>query len=478
VTHARTVRSLAIAQAAVPLLDPHVWTDDRSALNLRWSVFDPLMHAAPGGAHEPALAASWSTPDGRTWRFRLRAGVRWSNGDRVTASDVVAALERARDPSMSGTLGTTGLYASYLGGATLETSGDDEVTITTPEPFADLLDLLSDIPIVRDDGGNGGDRFAGTGVFQITAADAARVDMAAAREPWRGMPVCHRLTWTAEPDATQRWSAVMAREADVAMDLPAGAQDADGSSQRLRLVSVPTSECVVLFCNVRSGPCADRRVRQALNHAIDVDGLMADVAPDARALNGPLTPLHLGYAADLPRYTYDPAKAQALLRSSRCARVDHLTLDVPTRVPDAAPAIARFLVSQLAQIGIELTVRRFDDRDRYAAMLKSKQMDDLACFDSTPASSYRTLREKLHGAMRGPWWQGYTNRQVDRAIDDATRTPDVDRRRALYQKAARLIHDDAPWIFLYSPSVLVGFRQQCRGVTAQPQGRLLFETST
>jgi peptide/nickel transport system substrate-binding protein len=161
----------------------------------------------------------------------------------------------------------------------------------------------------------------------------------------------------------------------------------------------------------------------------------------------------------------------------RTCRATH-TLDVPTRVPDAAPAIARFLVSQLAQIGIELTVRRFDDRDRYAAMLKSKQMDDLACFDSTPASSYRTLREKLHGAMRGPWWQGYTNRQVDRAIDDATRTPDVDRRRALYQKAARLIHDDAPWIFLYSPSVLVGFRQQCRGVTAQPQGRLLFETST
>ncbi len=477
-TGARSVRSLTITQAATPLLDPHVWTDDRSALNLRWSVFDPLIHAAPGGAHEPALASSWSTPDGRTWRFRLHTGLRWSNGDRVTASDVVAAIERARDPFMNGALGTTGLYASYLGRATLDTSGDDEVIVAMPEPFADLLDVLSDIPIVRDDGGNGWDRFVGTGVFQITAADGARVDMTAAREPWRGTPVCHRLTWTAEPDAAQRWSAVMAREADVAMDLQSGAQDADTSSQRLRLMSVPTSECVVLFCNARSGPCADRRVRQALNHAIDVDRLMADVAPGARALNGPLTPLHLGYAADLPRYAYDPAKAQMLLRSSACGRVDRLTLDVPNRVPDAAPAIARFLVRQLAEIGIALTVRSFDDRDRYAAMLKSKQMDDLACFDSTPSSSYRTLREKLHGTVRGSWWQGYTNRQVDHAIDEAARTPDVDRRRALYQKAARLIHEDAPWIFLYSPSVLVGFRQQCRGVTARPQGRLQFETST
>ena len=89
-------------------------------------------------------------------------------------------------------------------------------------------------------------------------------------------------------------------------------------------------------------------------------------------------------------------------------------------------------------------------------MVKAKRMDDLACFDSSPLSTWRVLREKFHAGVAGPWWQGYRNDRVDQLLDHATRTADVTRRQLLYRSACRLIRHDAPWVFLYSPVVLAG----------------------
>jgi peptide/nickel transport system substrate-binding protein len=61
------------------------------------------------------------------------------------------------------------------------------------------------------------------------------------------------------------------------------------------------------------------------------------------------------------------------------------------------------------------------------------------------------LREKFHSGVRGTWWQGFVNPAVDTLLDQAAETPDNARRQELYRRAYRLIRDDAPWIFLYSP---------------------------
>jgi peptide/nickel transport system substrate-binding protein len=84
-------------------------------------------------------------------------------------------------------------------------------------------------------------------------------------------------------------------------------------------------------------------------------------------------------------------------------------------------------------------------------MVKEKRIHDLCCFDSSPKSTFRVLREKLISKFRGPWWQGYNNQEVNQLFFEATNTFDHEKRRGIYQTIYRIITSDAPWVFMYRP---------------------------
>jgi ABC-type transport system substrate-binding protein len=151
-----------------------------------------------------------------------------------------------------------------------------------------------------------------------------------------------------------------------------------------------------------------------------------------------------------------------------------VVLDVPSVLPDEAPRLARRMAEQYAEVGITTEVREFSDRPAYAEMVRAKKIDDACCFDSSPLSTYRVLREKFHSRLRGPWWQGYANPEVDRLIERAQATVDVARRRDIYHRAYRLIRDDAPWIFLYAPTISWGVGPRARGWSAAVDGLVRF----
>ena len=112
--------------------------------------------------------------------------------------------------------------------------------------------------------------------------------------------------------------------------------------------------------------CVDKRVRQALNYALDVQELINTIMDGAALpLNGPLTPLHFGYDPVEP-FPHDPAKARALLAEAGHEDGIQLVLDVPTVLPDEATELARLMASQFAEVGIDTEVREFTDRPAYA----------------------------------------------------------------------------------------------------------------
>ena len=134
-----------------------------------------------------------------------------------------------------------------------------------------------------------------------------------------------------------------------------------------------------------------------------------------------------------------------------------LTLDIPTQWPDEAQRLAQMMTAQYAAVNLHTEIVVHADRPAYAAMVRAKGIHDACCFDSSPLSTYRILREKFHSGVQGPWWQGYHRPEVNALIDLAAETVELTRRRALYQQAYRLIHEDAPWIFLYNPLLAWGF---------------------
>jgi peptide/nickel transport system substrate-binding protein len=103
-------------------------------------------------------------------------------------------------------------------------------------------------------------------------------------------------------------------------------------------------------------------------------------------------------------------------------------------------------------------------------MVQGKTIDDACLFDSSPLSTFRVLREKLHSGLSGPWWQGYKNPEVDSLIDQAARTIDEAQRRSIYRRVYSKISDDAPWIFLYSPNFFWGVGKRAHGSKIEMDG--------
>jgi peptide/nickel transport system substrate-binding protein len=466
--------TMTIVQESVQMDDPHVWTDSRDRLNTRLAVYEPLLQHDRRGGHRPALAAGWATDDARTWSFALRPGVRFHDRSRLTAEDVVESLNRARGEGMAGDLGTSGIFHAYLGRAHIEASGRDRVQIVTAQPMADLPDVLADIPIMPAwAAARSPDSVPGTGPYRLIEQRTGHLVMEAVDEYWGGRAPVSELHWRAERDEPTRVSRLLAGGADVATAVAPGSLSAIQAEGKAAVLAWTSHVCVILMCNAARGPCADRRVRQALNYAIGLNTIIDEVKHGAaRPLNGPLTPLHLGYDPAVPPYPRDPDAARALLAEAGYGSGLDLVVDIPEILPNEAPRLAEALSAQYARVGITTAIRTFTDRPAYAEMVKAKRMDDLACFDSSPLSTFRVLREKFHSQVAGPWWQGYRNLDVDRYLDEAAATPDLSARRRIYQHAYRLIRDEAPWVFLYSPTMLLGVSPRARGLEVDGPGTL------
>ena len=421
------------------------------------------------GSYRPALAESWAlSDDARTWTFNLRTPVVCHNGDTLVAEDVIAAIERVCSPGIGGELGTSGLYRSYLGDAEYEALDEHTVRLTTPTPMPDLLDILMKMPVLPRRAFAGlPEKPVGSGPFRFVEAGEDQIVMETFESYWGAKPPVGRVVWRSESDAGKRLDALLTGRADLVTDVAPEDSERIKASGKAEIVTAQSSVCATFMCNIFSGVCQDRRVRQALNYALDIPELVARVMGGVgNPLNGPFTPLHLGHDPGTQPYPYDPEKAKALLAEAGYAGGMELVLDVPTTIPDEAPFLAKCMAEQYARVGITTKIKEYTDRPGYANMVKNKQINDACCFDSSPQSTYQVLREKFHSGEEGPWWQGYANPEVNALIDKAQVTPDVASRRDLYRQAYRIIRDDAPWIFLYSHVYTWGLGPAAQGWTA------------
>lgn len=464
---------LVVLQSLVELGDPHFWIGIKDWLNPRVAVYESLVRLGAGNRFHPALAKSWRCEeDARTWTFELGDDVQFHNGEMLRAQDVIATLERVCKTELPGDTGTTGLYQEYLGGSIFEAIGDHTVRITTPRPMADLLDLLSKIPIPP------GDILAdlantplGSGPYRFMKADDDSITMKRFEKYWGGKPPVEELIWKAEPNAERRVAALLAGEADIITNVSPDSKGVIEEAEGFEVIASETTMSTIFMCNAQKGVCTDKRVRQALNYALDKDLLIETVMGGAALpMNGPWTPMQSGHDPSTQPYPYDPEEARRLLAEAGHSAGLELTIDIPTILPDEAPELAQFLTGQYAKIGITTQVTSFSDRQEYALMVKSKQIGDICCFDSNSFGTYQCLREKFHSGVAGSWWQGYDNPEVNALFEQARETIDGEVRGELYRRTFKIIRDDAPWIFLYNPISFWGVGPRARGWTVDADG--------
>jgi peptide/nickel transport system substrate-binding protein len=463
--------AFTVLQPTLQLVDPHTFTDSSAVLNLRSQIYEGLVGYGALGL-QPAIAEVWNcTEDASTWTFTLRAGARFHDGRSVRVADVIYSLRRASAPESAGDLFTV-TFHSYLAGMKLEAADESKVRLQTPEPMADLLELLCDIPVIPEGSLTGGlpdgdpDTVAaalppGTGPYALRSSTAGVLQLEALAGYWGGPRHTLEVQWRTEPDEALRLEALRRGQAHLVTELSPTSFDTLGPDGECLPLGVPSNLCVVYLMRCNNGPLADPWVRQALNYATDKQAIIDELfLGQARPLNGPLSDLHFSHDPGVRPYPHDPKRAQELLRKAGWGSGLEIAVHTPCRLPDEAPRLSRLLADQWHSVGISARLEHYENRLEYARSIVEKRFGGLCCFDSSPLSTFRVLREKLDSRHEGPWWQYYHNDEANMFLSAAASAVDPVTRQQLYRRACQIYHDEAPWLYLYQPNRLWAYRRE------------------
>jgi ABC-type transport system substrate-binding protein len=452
-------------------LDPAagVTTSDYGAHGL---LFDTFLDYAPARAKDPIelvpqLAERWScSSDARTYTFHLRPGAVFSNGEPVLAEDFVFALDRLLSPEVNAPLawlfrGVTGA-ADRLDGksprvAGLSAPGPSTLEIRLDQPdlsFAHLLALRCTTPLkkahVEAAGPKLRDTVLGTGPFVLREwREGQRITYDRNPRYWNPeRPYLDRIhTDLFIPDDTAAYK-LLRGEVDTLYQLGSDTflRFSESPAWRPYVTATGVINTFALTMNTRRPPFSDRRVRQAVNYAINKDDL-------ARLFNGRMTPANGYLPPGMPGhdphrkpYPHDPAKARALLAEAGLAS----GVDVPlsgVKSPDT-DTYYQSIQADLAAVGIRARIDYLTYPSFYAALSKGDILLAESSWWMDFPDPWNFLEERFHSKMTGTNDSFYASPEVDRLLDEARHEPARDRRLSLYHQAEDLIFDDCPNAFL------------------------------
>jgi ABC-type transport system substrate-binding protein len=450
-------------------------------------LYDTLVDYAPASAPDPlaivpSLAESFTrSPDGRVYRFTLRPGVTYSNGEPLVAADFVHALERVLAPETASPgagfyLGVAGAQefvdgrAPAVAGLRAPDERHLEIELATADlSFLQRLALPFATPQKR-----GAAVPLGTGPFVLESWKPGQ-RMAFARNP---------RYWRPELPHLDRVEIDLLVPSDVAgLRFFAGeleTLDRPRADDFLRLSAtpawaplihrVPAMQVIGEAMNVTRPPFDDRRVRLAFNHAIDRRAAVALAngrAVPARAILPPLVP---GHDATLPVYRHDPARARALL--AEAGYPAGLEVTYTTILDPLLQLVAQSIQADLAEIGVRVRIEYLTFPAYLAAVGRGDLAFSFAGWSMDFPDPYDFLETMFHSRAVTPEhsvnYARYGSPAVDQLLDAARIEPGERRRFALYRSAEHLIHADAPWVFHYHPVVVEVLQPYVMGYRPHP----------
>lgn len=463
---------LTVAVPAEPAtLDPHK-SSNRYNYTFNSNMFEGLYIRNDKSELVPGLAESVSVaPDGLTYTFKLRKGVKFHDGSAMTAEDVKFSLDRAVNPATKNPL------LAYI-------KTIDRVDIVSPETVAVKLKERDAIFLKKLAFAGwiipknyfqtaGEDGFAkkpmGTGPFKFVSRSInEQILMEANEMHWGWVPKIKTLVMRTVPEDAVRLAMVQTGEADVVAEMPPPLVDRLGALRGVKTLSHPSGEIYWLVFNIKDGakdsPLLNQKVRRALNHAVDKQAIISSVLKNqAVPIAGVLAPSVAAVDKGLQPYAYDPALAKKMLAEAgypngfkidMFSSVGRYTLD-----KDISLAIA----NNLKAVGVDVNLNLWESSKWVADLPKKYYPLSYQAFGNTVFDPEGLMIFGLHSKA---FWSFYKNDTVDKLIDDSLKISDQKERDQHFQKIEKTLYDDASHIFLWESKILFGMRDR---VTWRPQ---------
>jgi peptide/nickel transport system substrate-binding protein len=461
-------------------LDP-VTLDSNADIWALMQIYQQLVRVnLRGDGFAPDLAERWTTtPDGRTWTFLLRKDARFSNGDRVTADDVLWSLTRARE--------ARGPWRWALE-AVQEITAPDEHTVVLrlKEPWApflaDLSLFSSSVLPQKLFRSASADSIAntpvGSGPYMLAAWKKGE-ELVLKANPYyqeKGMPRTPELRLRYIRDDQQRIKALQSGEVD-GIDFPPFARIEELKKDgRLEVRLNPSMHVAHVVLNLREAPLDDRKVRQALAYATDRAAVVKAVCFGHCVPATTFLPIATPFFDKGSKgYGYDLPKARQLLKESGIAAP--LTLKLLFRANDAVhQATASALRAMWGKLGVTLEL---EPSDRATQRHRGNQFQlYLTSWTNDIPDPSQLAAYELGFTESQSYFSGYRSAAMDALLARGLRELNVERRRRVYHEIQDLALRDTPLIWLYYAPSPVALSKKMKGFVQMATGPWLFKTVT
>jgi peptide/nickel transport system substrate-binding protein len=472
-----TVRMAAVRSQGI-FEAPNPFTSNTGPAGEQTSyIFDSLVQRDSTVTPIPWLAEKWtSSSDGTEWTFNLRPGVRFHDGEPLTAADVEFSYQflSSRPPGQVGQL-----YRSVQEVVKdAEALDERTVRITLKTPFAPFLNSIasttpvlpkhiwagvSDPKTFNDPGA-----YLGSGPYRVSAMSETDSSMlfVANDDFFLGKPYVKRMEFLPFGDALV---ALKAGQLDMATPSAATGLSREALSPfrgdpKFAIIEAPGEATTALHFNLSRGePYSDVSFRRAVFYAIDrqdmVDRLLGGNGEIGSA--GFLPPANPYFSREVEQYPYDLQKARALLDEAGYGEQDG-----QRRMPDGSPLalpllfaspsarVAEFIRNQLAQVGIKVDLRSVDPGT--TSQLQGVGTYDLSIVTYGGLGSDPDFVRRTFGSPDSQqfWYKawGYKNPEFDGPAAEQIRTFDDARRRSLVNQMQRIVSQDVPIMPLFYPN--------------------------
>ncbi len=435
-------------------LDPHMHFQ-RTGILVNINMFDSLLHKNKKLEYEPSLATSWKAVNDVTWEFKLRKGVKFHNGDPMTAEDVKYSFDRVLDPKKK-----SPQYGNIRAVKEVQVVNADTVRLVTDKPFPLLLERLVFFPIVPkkhiDKVGDetfGISQPVGTGPWKFVEWKRDQhIKLEAFDQYWRGKPPFKTLIVRSIPELSTQVAELKTGGVDLIRNVPADLVPELKTHAQAYISSAPILRTHYVALDMRSAPFDKKAARQAANYAIDrqaiVQKLMAGLG---KPLATTIHPAAFGFDASLTPYPYDPKKAKELLAQAGYPNGIDITLH--SAAAEFRP-IFEAIAQMLTEVGLRTTPKAWDPGPAWNKFFQGDGKATHGFYGNWGYYSVFDADAILHplyhtepGGWIGKWYTKVEG--LDGLIDEGRSTVDQARRKQTYARVQRIIKEEAPSIFLF-----------------------------
>jgi peptide/nickel transport system substrate-binding protein len=471
--------SLVVAQN----FDPQtLWPNGTTAsdnLNAGSAIVEALFWVDPHGEEfKPLLATSYELESPTSVLVKLREGVKFTNGEPMNADAVVHSFGVFIDGKQ------TPAYARVADPfASIAKVDDLTVRITLKYPYPPIELALSQLYITppkywTEVGLEAyGQKPVGTGPFVFASwTRDDKLVMTKNDAYWGKLPEgIDEIVWRPVPDDTSRAAGLTTGEYHVASNLAVTSAKEMETNPDVTLVPVPSYriyQVILSSLEEHKSPLLDKKVRQALNYAIDKESIIENlffgngVMLQGQVLRQP----QLGFNAQLQDYPYDPAKAKAMLAEAGYPDGFEITFKFPSGRYAQDREVSEAIAGMLGEVGVKTNMVVLEPGE-FLRQLRNKELWPMAYLGLAPQDDPDLQVSQYHSSWRYAYMK---NAELDALIDAGKQEMDREKRAQIYKDAMTLMHDEAPIIFLFGGVDFYATTKRLQNFMARGDGRFFF----